>query len=197
MVSVVATIEVTDDQDPTPQVILESITSNEPDDAPGGGDGDTTDDIQEAEFATDDREFLLRAERSGQRDGRIYTITYTATDASGNSSSASATVTVLHDKGKGKGRAKLALPGTYALLQNTPNPFNPITEIRYQLPEASEVRIVIYDLLGREVRRLVDGNVEAGYRSAVWDAKEVASGIYLVRMEAGDFVAVRKMMVLR
>ncbi|MCD6335522.1 MAG: Ig-like domain-containing protein, partial [Candidatus Latescibacteria bacterium] len=89
------------------------------------------------------------------------------------------------------------VPASYQLSQNFPNPFNPTTEIRYQLPEVSHVELVIYDLLGRKVQVLVDGFEQAGYRSVVWDAKAAASGIYLVRMEAGDFVAVRKMVVVR
>jgi len=59
------------------------------------------------------------------------------------------------------------------------------------------VALVIYDLLGRKVQVLVDGFVDAGYRSVVWDAKEAASGIYFIRMKAGKFVAVCKMVVLR
>ena len=57
--------------------------------------------------------------------------------------------------------------------------------------------LAIYDALGRKVQVLVDGFEDAGYRTTVWDAKEVASGIYFIRMEAGEFVAVRKMVVLR
>ena len=90
-----------------------------------------------------------------------------------------------------------ALPTEFGLSQNFPNPFNPATEIRYQVPEASHVVLAIYDVLGQEVRVLVDGFVDAGYRSVVWDAEDAASGIYLVRMEAGDFVAVRKMALIR
>ncbi len=94
------------------------------------------------------------------------------------------------------------IPNEYALAQNFPNPFNPITEIRYQLPEASEVQIVICDLLGREVRCLVDERVEAGTHSVVWDGRDdlgrkVGSGVYLVRMEAREFVEVRKSLLLR
>ena len=85
----------------------------------------------------------------------------------------------------------------FGLSQNVPNPFNPVTEIRYQLPEASKVRLTVYDLLGQRVEILVDAFVEAGYRSVVWEAKDVASGVYLVRMEAGDFVEVRKMVLMR
>ena len=90
-----------------------------------------------------------------------------------------------------------ALPTEYGLSQNFPNPFNPTTEIRYQLPEASYVVLAIYDALGQKVQVLVEGFINAGYRSVVWDAKDVASGLYFVRMEAGDFVEVRKMAVIR
>jgi len=89
------------------------------------------------------------------------------------------------------------LPMEFALSQNVPNPFNPVTEIRYQLPEASYVELAIYDVLGQKVRVLVDGFVDASYRTMVWDARDVASGIYFVRMEAGDFLEVRKMVLIR
>jgi hypothetical protein len=80
-----------------PEVTLLSLTSSEPDDAPGGGDGHTTGDIQGAETGTADAGFLLRAERSGNGTGRTYTATYAATDGSGNGASAVATVTVPHN----------------------------------------------------------------------------------------------------
>jgi hypothetical protein len=80
----------------TPEVTLLSVTSSEPDDAPGGGDGHTTGDIQGVEPGTADSSFLLRAERSGNGAGRTYTVTYAATDGSGNGRSATATVTVPH-----------------------------------------------------------------------------------------------------
>ena len=70
-------------------------------------------------------------------------------------------------------------------------------EIRYSLPEASDVMLAVYDVLGRKVQVLVDGFVEAGSRSVVWEAEDVASGLYFVRMEVGDFVTVRKMALIR
>jgi hypothetical protein len=94
MVDITATVTVTDICDADPTVVLTSITSDEPDDARGNGDGKTVNDIQ-ADIGTTDYEFKLRAERVGEGDGRVYTITYTATDASGNSASASATVAVV------------------------------------------------------------------------------------------------------
>ena len=99
MVTVTIDVEVSDDSDPDPQVILVSATSSEPDDAKGGGDGKTQNDIQGAELGTDDREVLLRAERAGNGPGRIYTLTYRATDQVGNSVEQGVTVTVPHDQG--------------------------------------------------------------------------------------------------
>ena len=98
MVDVTATVTVSDICDAGPTVVLTSVTSNEPDNAKGNGDGNTVNDIQ-ADIGDEDYEFQLRAERAGKGDGRIYTITYTVTDASGNSASASATVVVPHDMG--------------------------------------------------------------------------------------------------
>ena len=100
MVDITATVTVSDICDAAPSVVLTSVTSNEPDDAKGNGDGKTVNDIQGAEIGTEDYEFQLRAERAGKGDGRVYTITYTVTDASGNSASASATVVVPLDVGE-------------------------------------------------------------------------------------------------
>jgi hypothetical protein len=92
LVSINATITVKDDYDPEPEIKLESITASEPLDAG---------DIQDAQLQTDDRSFSLAAKRAGNNQaGRIYTVTYSATDASGNKATASATVTVPHDQGK-------------------------------------------------------------------------------------------------
>jgi len=92
LIRIAATIEVTDTCDANPQVRLVSITSNEADN--GLGDGDTANDIQEAVYGTDDREFLVRAERDGAGSGRIYTVTYEVRDASGNATVKTATVKV-------------------------------------------------------------------------------------------------------
>ena len=87
-----ATVVAEDSCDPNPTVVLTSVTSNEPEN--GTGDGDTSPDIKGANIGTEDYAFFVRAERSGNGDGRIYTVTYTVTDGSGNSTSDSATVTV-------------------------------------------------------------------------------------------------------
>jgi hypothetical protein len=94
MAQITASITVSDVCDPHPTVRVISITSNEPDN--GLGDGDTQDDIQQATFGTDDRTFLLRSERSGGGNGRVYTVTYEASDGSGNKTVRQATVTVRH-----------------------------------------------------------------------------------------------------
>jgi len=91
------TLVVTDACDPEPTVVLTSLTSNEPDD--GEGDGNTVGDIQEAEIGTDDRSFLLRAERMGGGSGRIYAATYGAADLSGNSTDGVVQILVPHDQG--------------------------------------------------------------------------------------------------
>ena len=97
---------------------------------------------------------------------------------------------------------KELMPDVYALHQNYPNPFNPITTLRYDLPENSTVKIVIYDMLGREVRSLVNQTQDAGYRSVVWDAtndygKPVSAGVYLYQIDTGEFVQTRKMVLLK
>jgi hypothetical protein len=78
------------------------------------------------------------------------------------------------------------LPTTFALHPNHPNPFNPSTTINYDLPEPSHVSLVIYDVLGRKVAEIVNGVQEAGFKSVVWDASGVASGVYLARFTATD-----------
>ncbi len=90
-----ATVIAEDTCDPNPTVVLTSVTSNEPDN--GTGDGNTSPDIKGANIGTEDYVFFVRAERSGNGDGRIYTVTYTVTDGSGNATSDSATVTVANN----------------------------------------------------------------------------------------------------
>jgi len=93
--------QVQDVCDPNPAVALVSVTSSEPDDAAGYGDGATTTDIQGAEIGTPDTVLVLRAERDGKGSGRVYMLTYRAQDGSGNAAPAVATVMVPHDQGQG------------------------------------------------------------------------------------------------
>jgi hypothetical protein len=97
LVDICAEVTVTDICDPAPTFVLTSVTSDEPDDAPGVGDGSTVNDIQ-ADVGTDDVKFQLRSERQGGGDGRKYTITYTAMDLSGNETPAVVCVVVPHDR---------------------------------------------------------------------------------------------------
>jgi len=155
------------------------------------------------DVGTADTEFQLRAERLGGGTGRIYTITYTASDASGNTATATATVTVPHDMSKRIALdSPLSVPESYALLQNYPNPFNPETEIRFGIPESNHVVLTIFDILGNEIRTLVDAQYNAGDYSIRWDAKDyngnpVPSGVYLYQLQAHSFSQVRKMSLMR
>lgn len=96
-----------------------------------------------------------------------------------------------------------ALPVTTDLRQNYPNPFNPQTTIRYDLPAGShQVRLVIYDMLGKQVRTLVDGNQSGGAHSILWDGKDdsgkqVASGIYVYKLSAGKQSYTKRMTLVR
>ena len=96
----------------------------------------------------------------------------------------------------------LDIPEDYSLSQSYPNPFNPITEIRFQLPKDMNVEVNIYNSLGQKIRTLVNQNCNAGYHSFFWDAKDdygnlVLSGIYFYKMHAGRFNETKKMTVLR
>ena len=94
------------------------------------------------------------------------------------------------------------LPVTYILHQNYPNPFNPVTTLRYDLPENSLVNVTVYDMLGRQVKTLINQTQDAGYRSIVWDAtndygKPVSAGIYLYQIQAGEYISTKKMILLK
>ena len=90
-----------------------------------------------------------------------------------------------------------SLPATPQLAQNYPNPFNPATVVGYQLPVASNVRLVVYDILGREVAVLVNEREGPGSYEARFDATGLASGVYLYRLTAGTFVQTRSMILVR
>ncbi len=89
------------------------------------------------------------------------------------------------------------LPAIFALNQNYPNPFNPVTTIKYSLPDASDVSLDIYDILGRKVITLVDEYQPAGYHQAVWNADQYATGMYFYKIKAGDFTKTKKMLLLK
>ncbi|KPK95574.1 hypothetical protein AMJ80_04825 [bacterium SM23_31] len=93
--------------------------------------------------------------------------------------------------------AENTIPENFKLMYNYPNPFNPVTTISFQIPEASKVTLVVYDILGREVTRLIDGNLHAGYHSATWNASTAASGIYIYRLQAGEFSNTKRMLLIK
>jgi hypothetical protein len=93
--------------------------------------------------------------------------------------------------------AASAMPTAFALEQNYPNPFNPATTISYSLPGSSEVELAVYDVSGKLAAVLVRGTQGAGAHKIVWEAGGVASGMYFVKMRAGDFQATRKILLIR
>ena len=89
------------------------------------------------------------------------------------------------------------LPDEFALHQNYPNPFNPVTTLRYDLAEDAMVNIIIHDMLGRQVKTLINRTQDAGYKSVIWNAtndygKPVSAGIYLYQKQAGKYIQTKK-----
>jgi hypothetical protein len=94
------------------------------------------------------------------------------------------------------------VPQEFALHQNYPNPFNPVTTINYDLPQQTHVNIMIYDILGREVVRLISKEIPAGYQSVIWNTRNsfgtpVSAGIYFYQIQTKGFVKTRKMVLLK
>ena len=97
---------------------------------------------------------------------------------------------------------KTSLPVTFALQQNYPNPFNPSTQIDYSLPQRAHVTLAIYNILGRKVVTLVDSDRPAGSHTVIWDGTDlsggsVATGVYFYRIDAGEYTATRKMILIK
>jgi hypothetical protein len=90
-----------------------------------------------------------------------------------------------------------ALPTEFSLSQNFPNPFNPNTQIKFGLPVDSDVRLEVFDILGREVDVLAAGRLTAGFHQVEFNAARLGTGIYFYRLQAGEFVELRKMMLIR
>jgi hypothetical protein len=86
---------------------------------------------------------------------------------------------------------------SYTLSQNFPNPFNPSTTIKFELPKASEVRLNVYDLLGREASVLVNDRRDAGVYEVKFDATGLSSGVYFYRIQAGDFIQTKRLLLLK
>ena len=98
--------------------------------------------------------------------------------------------------------AEADVPRVFALQPNYPNPFNPTTTIEYQIPRPSRVHVSVYDLLGRRIALLEDADLTAGNHAVTWDGRSAdgtpaASGVYLYRIRAGEFVKSRTMVLLK
>jgi hypothetical protein len=91
----------------------------------------------------------------------------------------------------------LEIPRQVLILRNYPNPLNLATKILYDLPGAADVRLEIYDILGRKIETMLSGRQPAGAHSITWDAREKPSGVYIYRIEAGQFTETNKMVIIK
>jgi hypothetical protein len=89
------------------------------------------------------------------------------------------------------------IPTEYSLSQNYPNPFNPITKIKFGLPENARTKLIVYDILGREVSTLVNQELEAGYHEINFDGSNLSSGVYLYRLSTPKFTSVKKLLLIK
>ncbi len=89
------------------------------------------------------------------------------------------------------------IPAEYKLLQNYPNPFNPMTNVKFQMPNTAFVKLIVFDILGREVSALVNEQLNAGTYEVQWDASAYPSGIYFYKLTAGEFTETKKMILIK
>jgi hypothetical protein len=90
-----------------------------------------------------------------------------------------------------------SVPQVYSLSQNYPNPFNPVTNVELKIPEKAFVKLVVFDVLGRETATLVSAELNPGTYEVNWDASIYTSGIYYYRLTAGNFTDTKKMMLVK
>ena len=90
-----------------------------------------------------------------------------------------------------------SVPDAYSISQNYPNPFNPITTIKYQIPELSFVTLKVYDVLGNEITTLLNEEKPVGSYQIEFDATILSSGVYFYKLQAGNFVKTKKMILLK
>jgi hypothetical protein len=105
-------------------------------------------------------------------------------------------LSVGYDKATGTDKEE-GIPTQFVVFPNYPNPFNPTTQIKFGLPQASEVSVVIYNLLGQKVAELLRERRNAGYHSVSFDGSGVASGMYIYRVTAGEHVGIGKMALVK
>jgi hypothetical protein len=211
-------VSITDDVDgniPVTAAMIESASSDEPDNAPGNGDGNTINDMVIKSYC---KSVDLRKERQGTGNGRVYTVLVSVADAAGNISAAPVLVTVPHDMTlaaidegadhsvfcTGNGYAPLLtgiddkLKGDFELV-NYPNPFNGTTNIQFTLKESNYTRLSVYNTLGVEVATLYNSMAEAGHRyTVIFNGNNLAEGVYLYRLQSGERLnVVNKMLIIR
>jgi len=131
-----------------------------------------------------------------------YTLSVTVTDSRGNIGTKDITVTEYHSgsfvkRGQNQEINIHQIPTEFSIKQNYPNPFNPTTKISYGIPEISNVRIIVYDRLGREVETLINKQQQPGYYDVKFDANKLSSGIYFYKIQAGSFILSKKMLLLK
>jgi hypothetical protein len=110
--------------------------------------------------------------------------------------------TLVVDVDLAAGDRDAALPTVYALYQNYPNPFNPTTNIRLDVPEHALGKLIVFDIMGRQVRTLYDGALEAGRYTYTWDGRDnsgsyVSTGMYLCRFSSHSYTATQKMLLMK
>ncbi|MBI5646958.1 MAG: T9SS type A sorting domain-containing protein [Ignavibacteriae bacterium] len=192
--------------------VITSAWSDEAEDAQGGGDGNTVDDIV---IAADCKSLQLRRERQGGGNGRVYTVNLAVSDGAGNTGTAQYQVKVPHnnngtatDDGQNytenstcaiskAGRGIAELPAGYALEQNYPNPFNPTTTISFSIPADNAVRLAVYDMYGREVAVAAEGTFTAGMHRVTFDASALPSGSYIYALQAGSVLVQKTMQLVK
>jgi|GEM_PF-2495103 len=157
-------------------------------------------DLDSLEFSTEFTDTVNLIDAPGPEDNgnyKMYVLAYDTQDAFSSSDTVSFTINITPEGIKGE-----LVPMVFALHQNYPNPFNPTTTIKYDLPKDVHVKIVIYDIMGREVRTLVNARQQAGYKSIQWDATnnhgmQVSSGYYIYVMQVGEFHKNQKMILMK
>ena len=106
-------------------------------------------------------------------------------------------ITISRSTNVGESQDGESIPKDFKLMQNFPNPFNPETRLIYDIPENAHVRIAVYNIYGQKVAELIDSMQNAGSYQITWDAGDFPSGTYIIRMQAGEFVQMRKCVLMK